>query len=121
MIIENWLIWLCVAAIFAISTILSRRLFLASFAIGAVFASVTALLGFGAILQWGLLIVISGNLVLLFVWIETRTGMKRYYRGEEPEFQGPVTEYQDEKPEFRSSRSEYRGPEPEYGGGESDY
>lgn len=61
---EDWVMWLAVAAILAISEILTEGFFLAWFAIGAAVACVAALFGLSVAWQWGLFLVVSGVLVL---------------------------------------------------------
>lgn len=63
--VEVWLIWLIIAAIFAVGEILTEGFFLAWFAIGAAVASGVAFLGLGTPWQWGLFLVVSGMLVLV--------------------------------------------------------
>lgn len=64
MVIQEWILWLAVAAALAIGEILTTGFFLAWFAIGAAVACVGALLGLGTAEQWALFIVVSGILVL---------------------------------------------------------
>ncbi|MBU7010121.1 MAG: NfeD family protein [Theionarchaea archaeon] len=63
--IEGWLIWLILAAAFAVGEIFTEGFFLMWFAIGAAVASVIALLEPGSTAwQWGAFIVVSGILVV---------------------------------------------------------
>ena len=64
MIIADWLIWLILAALFAVGEIITEGFFLAWFAIGAAVASLAAFLGLGTAWEWGLFIAVSGVLVL---------------------------------------------------------
>ncbi len=64
MVIQEWILWLAVAAALAIGEILTAGFFLAWFAIGAAVACVGALFGLGTAEQWALFIGVSGVLVL---------------------------------------------------------
>jgi membrane protein implicated in regulation of membrane protease activity len=62
-VISEWILWLCVAAVLAIGEIITEGFFLAWFAIGAGVASVAAYLGLSAGWQWGLFLLTSAILL----------------------------------------------------------
>ena len=64
MIAEEWLIWLILAAVFAVGEMFTEGFFLIWFAVGAAAASVAALLEVSTPYQWVLFLVVSGVLVL---------------------------------------------------------
>ncbi|MBU7014557.1 MAG: NfeD family protein [Theionarchaea archaeon] len=63
--IENWLLWLILAGIFAIGEIFTTGFFLSWFAVGSALACITAYLGFSPAWQWGIFLVSASILVIM--------------------------------------------------------
>ncbi|UCE19105.1 MAG: NfeD family protein [Gemmatimonadota bacterium] len=62
MAIEAWWLWMALAAIFIVGEIFTAGFFILWFGIGALVAGILALLGLGAVWQWGGFVVVSGVL-----------------------------------------------------------
>jgi membrane protein implicated in regulation of membrane protease activity len=75
--VQEWLIWLIIAAAFAVGEIITEGFFLAWFAIGAASAGLATLLGFSTAWQWGIFIIVSGGLVLISRQIAERVTKKQ--------------------------------------------
>jgi membrane protein implicated in regulation of membrane protease activity len=63
--IENWLLWLILAGIFAIGEIFTAGFFLFWFAVGSTLACVAAYLGVSPTWQWSIFLVTAGILVVI--------------------------------------------------------
>lgn len=65
MLANLWWLWMLMAALFVVGEIFTGGFFILWFGIGAAVAGVLALLGLGAVWQWGAFVVVSASLVPL--------------------------------------------------------
>ena len=59
-----WWLWVVIAALFVVGEIFTAGFFLLWFGVGAATAAILAVLGFGAVWQWGSFVLVSGALFL---------------------------------------------------------
>ena len=76
---EMWWIWMIIAAIFVIGELFHMGFFLLWFGIGAAVAGILALLGLGAVWQWGSFIVLS-----MILFAVTRRFAERFTKKQPP-------------------------------------
>jgi membrane protein implicated in regulation of membrane protease activity len=76
---EIWWIWMIIAAIFVIGELFHMGFYLLWFGVGAAIAGILALLGFGAVWQWGSFIVLS-----MILFAVTRRFAERFTKKQPP-------------------------------------
>jgi membrane protein implicated in regulation of membrane protease activity len=76
---EMWWIWMIIAAIFVIGELFHMGFYLLWFGVGAAVAGILALLGLGAVWQWGSFIVLS-----MILFAITRRFAERFTKKQPP-------------------------------------
>jgi membrane protein implicated in regulation of membrane protease activity len=76
---EMWWIWMIIAAIFVIGELFHMGFYLLWFGVGAAVAGILALLGLGAVWQWGSFIVLS-----MILFAVTRRFAERFTKKQPP-------------------------------------